>query len=183
MDAIQTSSNALAQDIFVDDSTYDQSMDRVEFEHLPTLVIKGRSESQSVFRALHEHQIDTRRVASSELFGRSEERTQLADAIQKLVRGQDSFVLIEGEAGIGKSKLVLDLVRQAASLEVPVRNGSGYSVERANSLSCLAWHCPAHFRNKRVRRKCDSARKGVGLPGLKQGVVATGAASERSTPN
>jgi class 3 adenylate cyclase/tetratricopeptide (TPR) repeat protein len=140
MKAVGSSPYSIEQDIYVDDSTFEQSEHRIEFEDLPMLSLEGREEQASVFRPLRERQIDSRRVSSAELFGRADERSLLADALQKLLRGQDSFVLIEGEAGIGKSKLVRDLIRQAQSLEVGVLIGAGDAVERQTAYR--AWRDP-----------------------------------------
>ena len=49
----------------------------------------------------------------SSLVGREEEMTTLAKAIDEAIRGNGNTVMIEGEAGIGKSRLISE-IRAAA---------------------------------------------------------------------
>src|SRR3954464_7859569 len=61
---------------------------------------------------------DTRamaRIASPEFIVRVEESRALAAALERAAAGEAATVLIGGEAGIGKSRLVGELVARAAS--------------------------------------------------------------------
>ena len=56
---------------------------------------------------------------TTELIGRQEEKTMIANALQELARGAlHQTIILQGEAGIGKSRLFEDLVRQAETLRV-----------------------------------------------------------------
>lgn len=59
------------------------------------------------------------------MVGRAAERMTLADELQKLQRGHSGVIIIEGEAGIGKSRLVAEAVAQAQALNVPCLVGAG----------------------------------------------------------
>jgi DNA-binding CsgD family transcriptional regulator len=64
-----------------------------------------------------------RRVASPELVGRGIELHALADALAAARDGQPSLVLIAGEAGIGKTRLVREAERIARNEEMLVLTG------------------------------------------------------------
>ncbi|HSB01680.1 MAG TPA: AAA family ATPase, partial [Anaerolineales bacterium] len=57
----------------------------------------------------------------------------IANALQELARGAlHQTILLQGEAGIGKSRLFEDLVRQAETLHVKMFLGSGDTIEKSN---------------------------------------------------
>ncbi|HET6643065.1 MAG TPA: ATP-binding protein, partial [Gaiellaceae bacterium] len=56
------------------------------------------------------------RVLSPVLVGRQEELSQLEDALLSANRGDGRFVLMGGEAGIGKTRLATELTRRARKL-------------------------------------------------------------------
>ena len=64
----------------------------------------------------------------------------IANALQEFSRGEPHQTLVlQGEAGIGKSRLFEDLVRQAETLNVKMFSGErGCASRRIQSLSCLA---------------------------------------------
>src|SRR5437867_4523924 len=64
------------------------------------------------------------RVLSPVLVGRQEELAQLEDALLSANRGGGRFVLLTGEAGIGKTRLANELGRQARKLGGDVLWGS-----------------------------------------------------------
>ena len=50
------------------------------------------------------------------IYGRDRERAQLRELLDDAIAGRGSLVLISGEAGIGKTTLVDDLISLAASM-------------------------------------------------------------------
>jgi class 3 adenylate cyclase len=64
------------------------------------------------------------RVLSPVLVGRQEELSQLEDALLSVNRGDGRFVLLAGEAGIGKTRLATELTRRARKLGCDVLWGS-----------------------------------------------------------
>jgi len=56
------------------------------------------------------------RVSCPVLVGRDAEVARLRAAIERAVGGQPATVLIAGEAGIGKTRLVTEALRHAAGL-------------------------------------------------------------------
>ncbi len=74
----------------------------------------------------------------SALVGRDAEWAVLSDALKRLVQhGQGATIILEGEAGIGKSKLVQHLARKAGELNAFCFTGKGDSIMR--SYSYFPW--------------------------------------------
>jgi len=66
---------------------------------------------------------------SSRLVGRDAERAQLVDAAQQAVGGRGTLVVLEGEAGIGKTHLADEALRAARQLRCLTLVGRGYEQE------------------------------------------------------
>ncbi|HSG43293.1 MAG TPA: AAA family ATPase, partial [Anaerolineales bacterium] len=116
--------------IFCDTATFEAAKDAVEFEPLPPQQLKGRAEPVDAFLPLDPKKSVIR--PQTELIGRQEEKTTIANALQELSRGTPHQTLIlQGEAGIGKSRLFEDLIRQAETLRVNMFTGGGDSIERS----------------------------------------------------
>ena len=61
----------------------------------------------------------------------------LTDELQKLQRGHSGVVIIEGEAGIGKSRLVAEALALAQPMNVPCLVGAGDPIEKSSAYH--AW--------------------------------------------
>ena len=122
--------------ILCDRLTFDSAKDAVEFEAVPPQHVKGRAEPVEVF-----HPLDLKKSVirpKTELIGRQDEKALLANALQEFSRGEpQQTVVLLGEAGIGKSRLFEDLVRQAESLDANLFRGGGDAIEKNNPY--YAW--------------------------------------------
>lgn len=79
----------------------------------------------------------------SALVGRDAEWAVLLDALKRLVQnGHGTTIILEGEAGIGKSKLVQHLARRAGELRAFCFTGKGDSIMRAYSY--FPWRTVFH---------------------------------------
>src|SRR5215208_6892163 len=117
--------------ILCDRATYDSAKDAVEFEPLSPQQVKSRAEPVEVFHPLEQKKSVIR--PKTELIGRQEEKTLIANALQELSRGTShQTIILQGEAGIGKSRLFEDLIRQAETLHVKMFSGNGDSIEKSN---------------------------------------------------
>ncbi|HJS20418.1 MAG TPA: adenylate/guanylate cyclase domain-containing protein [Anaerolineales bacterium] len=122
--------------ILCDRSTYDSAKDVVEFEALTPQYVKGRLEAVEVFHPLELKKSVIR--PKTELIGREEEKALIANALQEFSRGErHQTIILQGEAGIGKSRLFEDLVRQAETLNVNIFSGGGDAIEKNNPY--YAW--------------------------------------------
>ncbi len=87
------------------------------------------------------HPIDLKKSVmrpKTDLIGRQDEKALLANALQEFSRGElHQTIVLQGEAGIGKSRLFEDLARQAETLDVNMFRGSGDAIEKNNPY--FAW--------------------------------------------
>nr|MBA3534051.1 AAA family ATPase [Ardenticatenales bacterium] len=121
---------AVADDILCDENTYLAAQEQVLFEALPPLPIKGREELANAYCPLGQRLRVLRPQAT--MVGRVAEHTLLAEQLQSLIRGgPGGLVLIEGEAGIGKSRLMEDLRRQAETMGLGYLTGAGDTIEKS----------------------------------------------------
>ncbi|MFQ5617302.1 MAG: AAA family ATPase, partial [Anaerolineales bacterium] len=125
-----------AGEIRVDTVTYRDAQYRILFNPLPPVQIKGKATPVVLYRPQgEEHHIVH---AQTQMVGRDQERAVIAARLQTLLRGgPGNVLLIEGEAGIGKSRLVQDLVRQAEALGIEYLMGAGDAIEKATTYH--AW--------------------------------------------
>ncbi|HKZ84965.1 MAG TPA: AAA family ATPase [Anaerolineae bacterium] len=107
------------------------------WEALSEITVKGKAKPVPVYRPLAQRRA-ARRDLSATIVGRAGERAALAEALHALRRGESAGVMIvEGEAGIGKSRLAADLLEQAWALGVLGLLGTGDAIER--NTSYYAW--------------------------------------------
>ena len=64
------------------------------------------------------------RVLCPVMIGRDKELTQLEEALQGAVRGAGQVVMLAGDAGIGKTRLAVELEGRAHKMGIPVLSGS-----------------------------------------------------------
>ena len=126
--------------VLCDRATYEATKQRTEFEILPPQRVKGRNEPVDVFRPVHEKKAVR---SKTELIGRKQEKALLVSAIQELQRGIPfQTIVLHGEAGIGKSRLIEELLQQAEISHVKVFSGAGDTVEKNNPY--FAWRSVFH---------------------------------------
>jgi class 3 adenylate cyclase/tetratricopeptide (TPR) repeat protein len=121
-------------DVVCDDATRQVAEAKLTFEALPPRRVKGVAEPVAVFRPQGERRA---RARSRSLIGRTHERGLLRERLAALRDGQGGTLLIEGEAGIGKSRLLDDLVEQAAGQ--PVRTLVGAADAIRSTTPYHAW--------------------------------------------
>jgi len=106
--------------ILCDAATATVSMPDMPFEHLDPIHVKGKAELIDIYRPLAITSTPGRVAPlqkavplQTDLVGHHEEQAFLKEQLHRLESGQGSVVLLEGEAGIGKSQLVDNLLEQA----------------------------------------------------------------------
>ncbi|MBI3800443.1 MAG: AAA family ATPase [Deltaproteobacteria bacterium] len=102
------------------------------FTPLGALRVKGKQDAVNVFQVMEKEERHSRAATPTMMVGRRTERALLSDQL-KLLRGQKtgSVVLIEGEAGIGKSRLIEYLRQEAQGLSVTVLMAAGDAIEQS----------------------------------------------------
>ncbi len=88
--------------------------DFFEFKSLGKFEVKGKAEPQDVFELIKAGEVDTRIGASvakglTRFVGRKNSMAALMDAYNKAQSGSGQVVGVVGEAGVGKSRLILEL--------------------------------------------------------------------------
>ncbi len=123
-------------DIYCDETTWQAAQSHFAFEILTPIMVKGRTERVAIYRPLHEKSTILR--SQTELIGRETEKDFISDALQSLLRGEiQGPLVIEGEAGMGKSRLVEEVKRQAEATGLAFYSGTGDAIERTTAYH--AW--------------------------------------------
>ena len=126
-------------DIHCDQTTSRLAESHIEFQELSHINIKGKGKPVAVFRPIERREVV--RVSNSELVGRTAERELLARRLDAMIdrHGQSgpdvdahavaAVFLIEGQPGIGKSRLVSELLQRTHDKGVACYSGGGDSLE------------------------------------------------------
>jgi len=100
--------------VLVSGNTYKLAKDFFEFNFLDQLQLKGKEKPQEAYELLKPSEIETRIEASAakgltKFVGRKNSMAALNEALGKMKTGSGQVVGIVGEAGVGKSRLILEL--------------------------------------------------------------------------
>ncbi len=99
-------------------------------ERMPAVQVKGRSEPVALRALTAARRRMAKPGAAPRLVGRAGERALLDERLRALRAGQGGVVLLEGEPGIGKTRLVRHLADRAARDAITVHAGAGDPIER-----------------------------------------------------
>jgi predicted ATPase/class 3 adenylate cyclase len=103
---------------------------RVVFRELPPIMVKGRSDPIPVTEPLSEQRGESGRKHTGKFVGRREELAQLEKLIRAVIIGHTRIVRIEGQAGIGKSRLTGEMTRIAVNAGMRAAGGDCISTGR-----------------------------------------------------
>jgi class 3 adenylate cyclase/tetratricopeptide (TPR) repeat protein len=103
--------------ILVSKNTYRLAKDFFEFDSLGKIEIKGKEQPQETYKLIRTGEIETRIKASvakglTKFVGRKNSMAALKEPWEKVLSGSGQVVGIVGEAGVGKSRLLLEFIRQ-----------------------------------------------------------------------
>ena len=132
----------LALDDVLCDAATAHHLSEDDYEALPAAKVKGKAAPVAVFRP---YGVGHKALGSSRtpLLGRTAELAGLRDRLTALeASGEGAVVLIEGEAGIGKSRLVEALAVEADLLGVETLLGAARAIEQASPW--FAWRAVLH---------------------------------------
>jgi class 3 adenylate cyclase/tetratricopeptide (TPR) repeat protein len=118
-----------------------QSVSGYDFQDLGQAQLKGRAREQNLYavrgRRAGQTGLRPKGHAQPPLVGRGLEQAMLRERLQNLLGGRGGCVMIEGEAGIGKSRLAADLMEQGRDLGIPTLLGEGDAIE--GTTAYFAW--------------------------------------------
>lgn len=129
-----------------DQETQQAAEGRLTFDALPPVQVKGKAEPVVVYRPRNDvtHSLPDVPEQLNVFVGRQTELKQLHRLIAEICEGNGRpvsspgrLVLIEGEAGIGKSRLLQELGRDLRSQQILRLRGAGLSIEQ--NTAYRAW--------------------------------------------
>ena len=109
---------AIAQpgEILLDEATLRAARKGLEVEDRGLQLLRGQSRPIRVARLLGQAGFQPWRPPAGRLVGRTEERDRLQHLLEELAHGRGGAVVVEGEAGIGKSRLLADAGQAARAM-------------------------------------------------------------------
>ena len=110
------------------------------WEELPPVTVKGKPEPVFVYvvQGLRQDESSIRRTAHHGPFvGRKAELAQLKGCVSRVLAGQGQVVTVSGEAGVGKSRLVDELLTHAWGVGMQVLRGE--CVSYGSTIPYLPW--------------------------------------------
>jgi class 3 adenylate cyclase/predicted ATPase len=128
-----------ANDILCCPKTYEAAAGRADFKPLPPVMLKGKESPVLIYRpSLPAVGVPGGRRDETPMARREIDQARLASALRDLTeRGEGSSVVIEGPAGIGKSKLIDYAATLARDSGLRVLRGEGASVD--SNTPWFAW--------------------------------------------
>lgn len=139
--------------VVVDESTWAATRHDMEYADQPPVTLRGRSTVSRIWLAVRA--LPQRDLSSAELtpmVNREHERGLLVNALHRTVTERTSqLVTVFGPAGVGKSRLLRELARHAASLPGP-------------PITWLVGQCPPFGENVTYAALGDIVRAWVGVP-------------------
>jgi class 3 adenylate cyclase len=116
--------------IFVGPSTHQQTLHAFEFEKIPPLTLKGKEAPVQVHRLVRAKATAKSRRGieglQTKLVGRDSEMQRATTALRDLKDGRGGIVVVFGEAGVGKSRLIAE-ARAAAPKKLQWAEGRALS--------------------------------------------------------
>lgn len=129
--------NAAPGEIIASRRVHKLASEMFDWQALPAIRVKGKADPIPVYRLGGERKAAPGAEAAVPIIGRAVERNALATCLRNLERGLGGVIVIEGEAGMGKSLLADDLRQQAQAARFETLVGAGDAVEKATPY--YAW--------------------------------------------
>lgn len=130
------------RDVLCDEATWLAARERIGFETVPPVRVKGRDEPVPVHRP--REKVLAARRRSPQLVGRVRERQRIAERLEAFARRREGgLAILEGDPGIGKSRLLEEALACGRALGLSPLVGEADAVEK--STPYFAWR-PV-FRN------------------------------------
>ncbi len=111
-----------------DYETYRNTRSKLAFEFFDPIQVKGKAGLIRIYRPSGE--AGAQPSTGSVLVGRRAEMARLQAGLTDVQSGRSRVMIIEGEAGIGKSRLVEELIRMMREIGIAGLRGRGLSIEQ-----------------------------------------------------
>ena len=126
---------ASTEGVLCDRTTYQATQKDLSFETCTSIKVKGKTLPIPVYCPANQMALAC--PLPTPLVGRQAERKLLGEKLEGLKQGKNGIVVIEGQPGIGKSRLVEDLRAKAISQNLSIFQGRGNGIEQTTSYH--AW--------------------------------------------
>ncbi|VAW31030.1 Adenylate cyclase / Guanylate cyclase, partial [hydrothermal vent metagenome] len=121
--------------------TKEQTGEKFAWEALPPIKVKGKAEPLTIFAVAQHQPQATIRLQEPQyalpMVGRIEEQTRIQKKMTAVKAGNGQIVIISGEAGIGKSRLVAEIIHLASKSNFAAYGGECQSF--GTKTSYLVW--------------------------------------------
>jgi class 3 adenylate cyclase/tetratricopeptide (TPR) repeat protein len=128
--------------VWVSEVTRKAAGDSFTWETLPPLRVKGKSRPIIVFRLIEAQKQRAVRLQEPQyalpMVGRAEELSLVAQKMDQALRGHGQIIGVTAEAGMGKSRLVAEIIRRAN--EKQFIGYGGECLSYGTNTSYLVWH-------------------------------------------
>lgn len=141
--------------ILVDEATA-SSAESIQFEAQPPLTLKGKAKPVSAYRP-QMVMVEEDRSDDSELVGRVQETQRLQQSLDKLQAVESSIAIIDGEAGIGKTRLGSWLKSQAQHSNIHAVRAFASAMDKNTPYYAWAGILEQIFE---IRKVSDSRQRG-----------------------
>jgi class 3 adenylate cyclase/tetratricopeptide (TPR) repeat protein len=127
--AARMESNAEPGSILVSEATFKLSNDFFHFHQLGKIKVKGKKQPQEAYKLIKESEVGTRIKASvirglTKFVGRKNSMATLKEPYERVLSGAGQVVGVVGDAGVGKSRLLLEFKNQLPQDEYTYLEGS-----------------------------------------------------------
>lgn len=124
-----------AGEILVGPDTFKQAEGYFDFETLAPAVLKGKTESIEIYKALSPKKKPSKvhrpLGLKAELIGRATEMAQLQEAVAKLQKGAKVIISLSGDAGTGKSRLIEEFKKTLDLNRIRWHEGHAYAYSQS----------------------------------------------------
>ena len=127
--------------VLVSERVYQLEASHFQWQDLPRTKVKGKSEPIAVYALVDITRNQGYIPSSSQLplIGRQHELEQLATCLARVQQGQGQFALVQGEAGMGKSRLIAAVLEQARNTDGLCRIHTGECQSYGRNSAYLVW--------------------------------------------
>ncbi len=145
--------------VLCDYETYRNARAGLAFETLPPVRIKGKVGLVRVYRPTGERGRGDEDAAQGALIGRQREMASAQACLDRMTEGQGCILLVQGEAGIGKSRLVQELVRLMQERGIAGLRGMGHSIEQQTPYRAWREIFASYFDLEEVTEQAERQRR------------------------
>lgn len=121
------------EETFLDKQTALKIKENFDVEELADIQLKGISQPQTFYRLGAEISIPTSErqfMYTEEFVGRKKELASMEESLNQAIKSQGQTLLLTGEAGVGKSRLIAAFLEKTRELNMELFSANCYSYEK-----------------------------------------------------